>query len=156
MKDEHGNNRYIYDQKLKNKETGKITNAKFVYELEYLEVVESDEEVEIKISNDFVGTYTFKEDASSDKNIVIDVLKTGKGYYNGKEVSCTESGNTLTCTNDDITITIEKTGSLYRISLNYGTDPVVHYIDIPRIVNTTTLKHFDFNTYFNEKGKYEK
>lgn len=155
VKDEHGNNRYIYDQKLKNKETGKITNAKFVYELEYLEVVESDEEVEIKVSNDFVGTYTFKEDASSDKNIVIDVLKTGKGYYNGKEVSCTESGNTLTCTNDEVTITIEKTGSLYEISFNDGTDPVVHYIDIPRIVNTTTLKHFDFNAYFNEKTKYD-
>ncbi len=155
LKDENGQNRYIYNQVLKNKETGKQTTAKFVYELEYLEVAESDEEVEIKVSNDFVGTYTFKEDADSDKNIVIDVLKTGKGYYNGKEITCKESGLVLTCTNDDITITIEKTGSLYNISLNDGTVPVINYIDIPRIVNTTSLKHFDFNAYFNEKTKYD-
>lgn len=155
LKDENGNDRYIYSQTLKNKETGKQTIAKYVYELEYLEVIESDEEVEIKVSNDFVGTYTFKEDASTDKNVVIDILNTGKGYYNGEEITCVEQGNILTCTNDDVIITIEKTGALYEVSFDYGTAPKVHYIDVPRIVNTTTLKHFDFNAYFNEKTKYD-
>ena len=155
LKDEHGNDRYIYTQTLKNKETGKETVAKFVYELEYLELVQSEEEVEIKVSNDFVGTYAFKEDADSDKNIVIDILNTGKGYYNGKEINSTEKGLVLTCTNDDITITIEKTGSTYTVVLDDGTAPTITYVGISRLVNTATLKHFDFNAYFNEKTKYD-
>ena len=148
-KDGNGNNIYEYDQVFKDK-NDKTINVKYVYELEYLETVVDDKE-EVKISNEFTGTYTF---ISDEVQYVLDVVKNGKGYINGEELSCSESGNTLTCTSDKYDVTISYEGANYSIKFKFNEKEVV-LNNVTRTVNTATLKHFDLNSYMLAKDKYD-
>lgn len=140
----NGTEQHIFDQQYRDSSTNKLLNVKVVYELAYFESTPNKEE-EILIPEKFQGTYVL---STNDKNHIVEVLATGKGYYDGKKISFTHNFE-----NDTISSTVDETK--ITISLNEGNYVVqvtnLNITKVDRLFSTSDLKYFDFQSYFEEK-----
>lgn len=148
-----GNQQHVFDNQYRDSETGDVLNLKFVYELEYYETGSKEENP--TVPERFQGTYLLKV---VDKTIVVEVLPTGKGYYDGTEVAFTYTAdsNEINATKDNISVKIAIVENNYQVTATNKEGTQVSIESVQRLFSTSNLRYFDFQAYFEEKTGKEK
>ena len=139
------NDKYVYDTVLTD-QSGKETHVKFVYELDYLE--EESSNAEQLIPNEFVGNYIFN---IGNEEKVLQIAKTGVGYYNGTELEFVkvDATSSIEAKTDDYKIVLTYVDNKIQIEVNSETVNI-----FTKEVSSATFKHFDLDKYYHEHEGY--
>ena len=137
--------KYVYDTKIKDNH-GKVTNVKFVYELDYLEETTTSTEEQI-IPDKYLGTYSFLLD---NEEKVLQIAKNGVGFYNGTELEFVKVDETsIKATSDDFTVIVSIEDNKVKININN-----IIITTYTKEENSATFKHFDLDKYYHEHDGY--